>query len=86
LINDQSFGSGFDSLDFNVVENGTKIFDQTFTSLSAAQTFVTNDALDLGTLPIGPNQTIDVNFSLTTSANGAGFGAQFLLGTGVARR
>ena len=70
LINDQSFGSGFDSLDFNVVENGTKIFDQNFTSLSAAQTFFTNDALDLGTLPIGPNQVIDFNFSLTTSASG----------------
>jgi hypothetical protein len=81
LINDQSFGSGFDSLDFNVVENGTTIFDQKFTTLSAAQAFFTNDALDLGTLPSGPNQVIDFNFSLTTSASGAGFGAQFLLGT-----
>ena len=34
LINDQSFGSGFDSLDFNVVENGTTIFDKTFTTLA----------------------------------------------------
>jgi hypothetical protein len=41
LINDQSFGSGFDSLDFNVVENRTTIFDKNFTSLSAAQAFYT---------------------------------------------
>jgi hypothetical protein len=80
LINDQSFGSGFDSLDFNVVENGTTIFDQNFTTLSDAQTFFTNHPLDLGTLPSGSNQVIDFNFSLTTSASGAGFGAQFLLG------
>jgi hypothetical protein len=82
LINDQSFGSGFDLLDFNVVENGTTIFDQTFTTLSAAQTFFTNHALDLGTFTSGPNQVIDFNFSLTTSGSGTGFGAQFLLGTG----
>jgi hypothetical protein len=81
LINDQSFGSGFDSLDFNVVENGTTIFDQNFTTLSAAQTFFTNHALDLGTFTSRPNQVIDFNFSLTTSASGTGFGAQFLLGT-----
>src|SRR5262249_19146445 len=80
LINDQSFGSGFDSLDFNIVENGTTIFDKTFTTLSDAQAFFTNDALDLGTFASGPNQVIDFNFSLTTGASGAGFGAQFLLG------
>jgi hypothetical protein len=34
LINDQSFGNGNGPLDFNVVENGTTIFDKTFTTLA----------------------------------------------------
>src|SRR5262249_44896322 len=60
---------------------GTTIFDKTFTTLSDAQAFFTNDALDLGTFASGPNQVIDFNLSLTTSGSGTGFGAQFLLGT-----
>jgi hypothetical protein len=68
-------------LDFNVVENGTQISDHSFTTASAAQTFFTNDVLDLGTFTSGPGQVVDINFDLITSASGSGFGGQFLLGT-----
>ncbi len=81
LIGDQSFGTGFTSLDFNVVENGKQIFDQSFTTLSADNTFFTNHALDLGTFATGPGQVVDFNFDLTTNTAGNGFGDEFLLGT-----
>ena len=82
LISDQSFGTGFTSLDFNFFENGTTIFDTgLLTTLSAANTFFTNHALDLGTFTSGAGQVVTFNFDLVASSSGTGFGDEFLLGT-----
>ncbi len=43
------------------------MFDQSFTSLSAAQTFFSNDALDLGTFAATANLVVDINLNLVTS-------------------
>ena len=45
-----STGAGFTSMTFDVKANGTDILNKTFTSPSAATTYFTNDALDLGAL------------------------------------
>ena len=81
LIANQSFGSGFTSLEFKIVEDGTTKVDDTFTTLSTAQTFFKNDAIDLGTITSAPNQLLNVSFDLITSAAPSGFGENFLIGT-----
>ena len=82
LIGAQSFGSGFTSLNFNVVENGVTIVPtQTFTTLAAANSYFTNHALNLGAFTSGPGQVLDFNFDVATNAPNSGFGAEFLLGS-----
>ena len=81
MIDNQPIGTGFTSLEFKIVEDGTTKVDDTFTSLSTAQTFFKNDAIDLGTITSAPNQLLNVNFDLITSASNSGFGENFLIGT-----
>ena len=80
LITNQSFGTGFSSLQFNISVGGTQVVGQNFITLAAAQSYFNDHALDLGTFGTVDNLPVDFNFTLVTSSSGAGFGEDFLLG------
>ena len=81
LMDNQASGAGFSSLTFEVLVGNSTVVDQNFTSLSAAQAYFSDDALDLGTITSGvANSTVEVEFDLTASTNGSGFGEDFVLG------
>jgi PEP-CTERM motif len=73
LVNNEALGNGFDKLKFKVTLNGDVVALATFTSLTVAEAFFTNDRLDLGALSPGA-QTVDISYLLTASAPGDGFG------------
>ncbi len=81
LLDNQTLGTGFTSLNFIVVEGGATKISDTFTTLAAAQAFFSNDALDLGTFASTSNLSLDINFDLTTGTTGTGFGENFVVGT-----
>jgi hypothetical protein len=83
LLDSQTLGTGFTSLNFTIIENGRTVENDTFTSLSAAQAFFTNHVLDLGTFASGPTLSLGMNFDLITSAAASGFGEDFLVGATV---
>ena len=84
LMDDQTLGTGFQTLNFSVVEGGVTIVNDSFSSLASAQTFFTDHVLDLGSFTSTPDLTVTFNFDLVTSSSGSGFGEDFLLGTGIA--
>jgi hypothetical protein len=82
FIDDEFLGSGFTTLDFTIVVNGTAVVTEHFTTASQANSFFVNNAVDLGLVTSAPNQVVDFNFDLVTaSPEGSGFDADFLLGT-----
>jgi hypothetical protein len=81
LIANQTFGSGFSSLQFSVNVGSTQVVNDTFTTLASAQSFFDDQALDLGSFATSANLAVDFNFKLVTSSSGAGFGADLLLAT-----
>ncbi len=77
-----ALGTGFTSLTFTATVNGTVVGGpHVFTTAAAAQTFFTNDALNLGGFKAGANLVVALNLTLVTSVTGEGFGASILLGT-----
>jgi hypothetical protein len=80
FIYSETFLAGFSSLDFNVTENGVKVFDKQLTSVTDATNFFTNNAIDVGAIAAQPNQVFDLNFDLVTNSTGSGFDQDFLLG------
>ena len=96
---DSHLGSlGFDSLSFQVLENGSLAAGQTFDAsssgggssanqgvLSLAQGYFDDNVLDLGPIPSGSSGLLDVEFdlNLTTHEIGEGFQADLLFGVGA---
>ncbi len=80
LISNQTFGAGFSSLQFSVDVDGSQLVSDTFTTLASAQSFFSDQTLDLGAFANSPNLTVDFNFDLVASTAGDGFGEDFLLG------
>ena len=88
LIEDQQSGFanglGFQSMEFTIAANGDEIFDITFLSLAAAESFFHDNVIDLGS-DLGPN--IDLTFGYTLVADGSynsgGFGFDFAIGGAV---
>ncbi len=80
LLDTQTLGSGFDSLDVEVHVGARLALDATFTSLTAAQSFLTDHALDLGGFASVPNVNVGVSLILVSSSPGSGFGLDYLLG------
>ena len=82
LLDSTSFGSGFQSLEFKITENGVMVVDDTFSTASAAQNFFHDRVLNLGnfssTLPL--NLTFDLALTATTIGTGTGFGELFVFG------
>ena len=84
LSNYQEYGfdsapATLQSIELSVTEGTTTVLDDRFTSLSAAETFFTDDAVNLGAADGAP---VDVQLSVTGSGAG-GFAADTLLGTGA---
>jgi len=81
LLDHQSFGSGFSSLEFTIAKQGVNVTDDVFTTLGAAESFFNDRALDLGAFAIGSPLDLVFTFSLFADAVGQGFGENFLFGT-----
>jgi hypothetical protein len=84
LIGDQSNGFagglGFQSMDFYVDVNSQQILDVTFGNLSVAESFFSNDVLDLGAFP----GAIDLTLGYNLLADGSGgFGFDYAFGGAV---
>ena len=85
LFNPTAHGIGFSSLDFTLaISGGATLVNESFTSVSAAETFFTDEAMDLGSLASAPfgGSSLDLvaTFTLTTTDAFQGFYAQFILG------
>ena len=80
LLDTQTSGSGFSSLVFTVTVGGVTKVSQSFSTVAAANTYFSNDAIDLGAVPTTPALQVVVKFDLTTSTAGSGYGEDFILG------
>jgi hypothetical protein len=80
LLGSTFTGSGFDSLEFRVIEGGATILDRTFTDPFAATGYFDDHVLDLGSPTGGSSGSLDLEFDLilTTSKVGDGFSVAFL--------
>ena len=84
LINYQEYGfdaapTTFQSIELKVTEGTTTLRDDTFSSLASAESFFTDDAIDLGA---ANGSAVDVQLSVTGSGVG-GFASDLLVGTGA---
>jgi hypothetical protein len=73
-------GSGFTSLTFILKEDGVNVVDQTFTTVGAANTYFTNDLVDLGAWTSGGTLDLEASLSETLSGTGNGYGINYMLG------
>jgi hypothetical protein len=85
LVSDADQGAGFSSLTFSLSENGKTILTQSFTSVTAANTYFTDDLKNLGAWTSGSNGALNLTASLaeTVSAgmeSGNGYGINLTLG------
>ena len=73
---------GDDSLVFQVRKENQLVENQTFTSPDQARAFFDDRVLDLGSFTTGVTQTLDleISFSLTAKAAGAGWNTSYLFG------
>jgi hypothetical protein len=85
LLGSSFTGSGFDRLEFKIVENGTTIRDLSFSSPTLAASVFNDQVIDLGSPVAGSSGSIALEFDmiLTTSKVGDGFDADFLVATPV---
>jgi hypothetical protein len=80
LLGSLNLGSGFDSLDFSVIENNTTVKTEDFTSFAAANAFFDDTVLDLGSIPTSSSLDLKFDFELMVSGIGDGYGENFLFG------
>jgi hypothetical protein len=79
LLTMGAYNSGFTSLTFTVAEGATNLLTKTFTSLSAAQTYFTDDPVSLGNI----TGAVDLKLSYTlTAAAAQGAGISYLVADG----
>jgi hypothetical protein len=82
LLGNQALSTGFSSLQFSVDVDGAQVLDKDFTSLASAESYFSDQALDLGTVSdSAANLTVSVNFDLTSTASQSGFAEDFVIGT-----
>jgi hypothetical protein len=80
LLDNASFGSGLQQLEFSIREDGTVVFDQIFSDLTSAEGFFNDTAIDLGPLALAASFDLAFGFDLLGTAAGNGYGADFLFG------
>ena len=73
-------GDGFSNLVFTVTVNGVEKVDQTFTSLWSAETYFTDNAIDLGAFAGQAALKVLVSMDVTTNVFGETFDSNFVLG------
>jgi hypothetical protein len=74
-----AYSGGFTSLTFSVTEGSTTLLTKTFTTLSSAETYFTDDPVALGNLTGSADLTL--NFKLTASTP-KGAGISYLVADG----
>ncbi len=79
-------GAGFTSLTLSMGGSPSSPYSETFTSVSAAQSYFDNNAVDLGALKLGKVKNnimdFDVELSITTDTPGSAFDFGLLIGNG----
>jgi hypothetical protein len=82
LLDNKGFGSGFNTLDFEIDLQGLTVVDEAFTTLLAAQAFFDDRVLNLGAF--STSLPLDLVFRLewTGDTAGTGFGITWLFGAG----
>ena len=86
FYNGTALGAGFTSMTLTITADGgaTPLFTQTFTTLASAETFFTDNAMDLGKLGTGAlagsTLTLTATLSITTASHGDGFYASLIVG------
>jgi len=80
LVNASTDGSGFGSLTFSLSEDGMNKLSKTFTSVSAANTYFTDDLVNLGQWMSGSTLDVLVSWSESVSGSGNGYGVNYLVG------
>ena len=79
LYSPTSTAGGFQTLNFDVYANGTHSLGQSFTSVSAANTYSTDHALDLGALS-GGSLNLDIRLSESVKTAGSGYHFDLIAG------
>jgi hypothetical protein len=74
LLEGLATGFGFDSLLFRIIENGTMVEEEMFTSLESALSFFDDNVLDLGPGMAGPSGFLELQFDLDVIAHRSGDG------------
>jgi len=85
FYNGAAFGSGVTGVTFDLYADGTDVLSKSFASAADAQTWFTNNAVDLGSLATDPQ--IDANtltlkavLMVTSTSAGSGFGGDVIIG------
>jgi hypothetical protein len=75
-----SSGNGFDTLRLQIFKENTSVFDQSFGSLAAANTFFNDGVLDFGLSTNGVSGSLDLEILMTYTSHTVGdsFGVDFL--------
>jgi hypothetical protein len=73
LLNPVATGSGFDSLTLTIAISGGVLRSDTFTDLSAAVTFFSDNVLDFAAPPSGSSTSLTITLTVTASHVGDGF-------------
>jgi hypothetical protein len=80
FLDNVSFGSGFQQLEFSIHEEGNLLVDELFTSLAAATSYFADKVLDLGSFAATNELELVFGFALTATGAGDGFGMNFVFG------
>lgn len=79
LFDPQSSGAGFDSLTLQVLNGGALVLQQTFSTLSSALAYFSDNTIDAGALATGSSAntaTLAVSIAATEHTIGSAFGAE----------
>ena len=74
-------GLGFESMEFYIIADGAKIFDRTFASLAAADSFFQDQVIKLGS-SFGPDVALTFGYNLVADGSG-GYGFDLAVGGAV---
>jgi hypothetical protein len=80
LVSESTRGTGFTSLTFSVEEDATAVLTETFTSVSAADTYFSDDLVNLGQWTSGSTLVVLASLSVTAAGSGNGYGIAYLVG------
>jgi PEP-CTERM motif len=80
LVSASTSGTGFTSLTFSVEEDAATVLTKTFTSLTAANTYLTDDLANLGEWTSGSTLDVLASLSVTAAGSGNGYGINYLVG------